>query len=399
MDINAYDITMHYRKFKILFSRNAVIIILILNVKWLFNSTQCILLIAEITQINELSSAAVAQLLPELFKPWCGKVEISVADTTKAGLDHKWLTRIWRYLQNYFPSNLDKFQSLHLMPLSNEVLVTLDRKLPIIAKTDSVASLHSFNASSSLPREVVAACQTLGIWVIDNVAQEIRNHPQVWNNYILSPSVEGILAALIKVTEMQGRDHVLRQFSTLPDGCRLCLREYIAKGVKGRLVSDSAKDILKRLPYFLTIDGSGMQKAHFVSIHEVSMAAPKDPTFVIPVASSELLLNLQDESSTVLAECLGVKSPNVPEILSSVYFPAVVNNYYNDSDVVKFMKFVCEHLRVFQDISYKHKPISELSKEVRFVSKDDGRLVRPSELFDPHDELLRKLFQDRKSVV
>jgi len=165
-----------------------------------------------------------------------------------------------------------------------------------------------------------------------------------------------------------------------------------AKEINVWSVSESEKQLLQILPIFMTVDGSGREKARPVSLREVSIAAPSLREGKIPVPSPEVLLNVEDESSKRLAEACGVKQKSIAVIVADVYLPAVKSDYYCRSEVVTVMKYLCENLKQFQQNCCR---IEELGKEIMFVEKQDGTYARPCDVFDDGEKVLAQLLSYR----
>jgi hypothetical protein len=198
----------------------------------------------EITQLTQLDAEAVGQMLPLILQQWRGKDELSMVDASKTGLSRGWLTQLWRYLCTHFPTNLQRFEYLHLIPQSNDILVPLDKSQPILARKAS-SYLSILGLAQSLPSEVITICNQMGIRIIDNVDTDVTNHPQIWNSYILPPTAQGFLEAMIKLQAKLGKQTFLSRFQPVSNDSRRRLKEFLASGIKGVPLSDGGKQVLE----------------------------------------------------------------------------------------------------------------------------------------------------------
>jgi hypothetical protein len=159
----------------------------------------------------------------------------------------------------------------------------------------------------TLPEQMLSICNELGIRIIHQLEPEVRKHPDVWNNYVLPPSVDGFLTALMRLQSSLDRQSVVGRFVRINKKDRLSLRQFLTGELQTIMQSDSEKlDLLKHLPLFCTVDGSGQRKSRFVSVKDVAIAKSRD--IRIPVSCPRELLDLEDDCSRKLAGVPGCEA-------------------------------------------------------------------------------------------
>ena len=334
----------------------------------------------DLTQLTNLDPKGVSDLMPKLFVNWNDKYEIGKNDAP--WIDHKWIVLLWQYLNNHFSKELHLLEGLHIISLTSDCtrMLKLSKQFAIISRTNS--------SGSALPNDLATVCDKLGIYIIDNVQPELYKHPQFFGRYAFLPTAEGLLQAMSRLP----RADVAKNLLECTDKVRLCLRNFLAKDITMFSLSESDKQLLKTLPIFTTVNGSGREKARPVSLTEVSIAAPSPIEGKIPVPSPEVLLNLDDESSKHLAAACGVKQKLVAVIVAKVYFRGLRNGWYSTDEMMTFMKYFCENLKQFRQ---NYDNIEDLGKEIRFVQKADGTYVRPCDVFDEAEKLIAQLFSSQ----
>ena len=344
----------------------------------------CCCLFVDLTQLANLDPKAVATMMPKLFEKWKYKSEIGKNEAP--WIDHKWITLLWQYLHHHFGTTLSTMEDLHILPLASDCsrMLKLSKQLPVISRTSPSSWL-----GYTLPSELATVCDKLGIYIINDLQPELHKHLQFFGNYAFLPTAKGMLQAMSRLLSIRGRDFVVKKLLECTDSVRSCLRNYLAKDINSLSLSQSDRQLLQILPIFVTVDGSGREKARPVSLTEVSIAAPSLREGKIPVASPKLLLNLEDESSKSLAAACSVKQQPIANVIAEVYFPGVKSGWYSAEEMMTFMKYFCENFKQFQQTYYN---IESFGKEIRFVQKEDGSCVRPCDVFDEGDKYIAQLF-------
>ena len=226
----------------------------------------------------------------------------------------------------------------------------------------------------------------MGIRNLENV-DHICNHPGIWDVYVQRPTGRGLLAALNRAQDMHGTRNIVEIFANNSESCKLVFRDFFGKWILLNEISRAELQILRVLPMMSTIEGSGNCKSHFVSAADVDFAAARDSRPGVPLPSPQILLDLSDETSYQLAVNLRIKLKRIEDILIEVYFPAVNNNYYTTDDVIVFMKYICNYLKDFDS------KIIPFAAEVKFISNQEGNLLKPCDLYNKEEALVATLFQ------
>jgi len=230
-------------------------------------------------------------------------------------------------------------------------------------------------------------CIALEIKVVDTSTMEAFKHPLIWDTYILRPVDGGLVKALFKLQAIKGIQCVIERFLATVDKTKVLFRDHVSKWIQNYI--EDEKDLLRAIPMFTTLEGSGNKKSHFVSIKTCSLANNEK----LPIKCSEILLHLSDESSRATATGLGVRTTSVPRLLVDIYLPAVSSGYYDKRDLQILMIYICKNLKKFLHIDIQSAAqLIELVKNINFIARADGRLVRPVDLYDEGEVVVQKLF-------
>ena len=335
-----------------------------------------IVLFADLTQLINLDPKGVSDLMRKLFIDWnCNEIGKNIAPW----IDCKWISLLWQYLNKHFAVTLHLLEGLHIVPLASDCsrMLRLSKQLAVISRMSS--------SGTPLLSDLATVCNKLGIYIIDDFQPELFKHPHFFGSYAFLPTTEGLLHAMNRLP----RACVTKNLMECTDKVRLCLRDFLAKDINLFSRLEANKQLLQALPIFMTVDGSGREKARLVSLVDVSIAAPSLSEGKIPVASPKILLNLEDESSRRLAAACGVRQKSLAIIVAEVYFHGLKNGWYSMDEVMKFMKYFCENLKQFQQ---NYCDIENLGKEIRFVQKADSTYVRPCDVFDEGEKIVAQLF-------
>ena len=238
----------------------------------------------------------VSDLMRKLFIDWnCNEIGKNIAPW----IDCKWISLLWQYLNKHFAVTLHLLEGLHIVPLASDCsrMLRLSKQLAVISRMSS--------SGTPLLSDLATVCNKLGIYIIDDFQPELFKHPHFFGSYAFLPTTEGLLHAMNRLP----RACVTKNLMECTDKVRLCLRDFLAKDINLFSRLEANKQLLQALPIFMTVDGSGREKARLVSLVDVSIAAPSLSEGKIPVASPKILLNLEDESSRRLA-CLLYTSPS-----------------------------------------------------------------------------------------
>ena len=247
-----------------------------------------------------------------------------------------------------------------------------------------VRQLNGWGLSETL----VNVLRTLGLTVIDALPSFIKSHPQCFQ-YVNQPTVQGVLKAIsVNTTNIQTVARKLQENTS--DEEKRQLRAFLSQE---RSLEAKEKELVRSLPLFETLDGSGNRASHFVSASRVQWAAPVES---LPVRSTEILIDTTDDESKRLAQVVGVQQLKTTELLTRFVLPDVEKSRYSENEVDHLMLFVIERLPQYRT---EDKNFEQYLKSLSFVSRSgDSLRVKPSELFDPSVKTLADIFLDEQDL-
>ena len=283
-----------------------------------------------------------------------------------------WLQEIWNWINSHFPDCLESFVGLPLIPLP-EKLGILSKQSKFIFATDV--------SGNSLPDVVVELVTASGCIVVPNHSSALR-HSDI-NTYIAAATPTGVMTVLSRTSLEKVQGHIKAR--TLDE--RHKIREFLSHL---QTIQDSTeRNLLLRLPLFDTLNGScaAIQSGNdTVSVAESNFTFPQDFKF----RKCNQIISSADTSSQQLLHLLDTKTLNSAEVIVQFLFPDIAAmNVYSLDETAKIMLWVIE--RVFEFKAQCDKFIDEM-KNLQFVPTEEGRIVKPSELYDPGNDILLKLF-------
>ena len=323
------------------------------------------------TQLRHLSKDDVATLLSTSLPP-----DWSVAETILwyPGVGNHpsghWLRIVWEYLGKNFSSvnELRRLQGLPLLPLDmSQVPVALARlKQPsnIVAR-----SLHG----DCLDNNLIGVLKELGVTVMQEYPVFLSLHPAVAETFVHPPSTQGVLKAVVASLSVNPT-HI----QTIRDDGKRSFRKFVSKASS---LGPDEKQVLHCFPLFETLLES------FVSKKDGLCAAP-DEWF--PVKPCRDLIDIREDDSKRLAGLLNIRVLTPPELLLEEVFPDVEGGRYSFEEVDRLMEFVMNRYHVYAGA---HGRFKEKLKALPFVSTKSRR-VSPMEVFDPRNDLLRRVFAE-----
>ena len=223
----------------------------------------------------------------------------------------------------------------------------------------------------------------LGVLVMENCPDFLRNHPAILGTFVQPPYVSGILQAMeVSSSEMGDGMHSAILLEKVTDDGKRALRKFIAKIPS---LNPQEKNILLCLPIFETFGNS----RQFVSKKHGLKAAPADAG-EFPVSPKLDFIDTKDEDSSRMARLLDITILYTTDFLLEGIFPFVQSQEYLDEEIDRLMAFVMKRYDVHVGNSTRFE--AEMGA-LRFVPTGGGR-VRALDLFDPRNELLRDIFAD-----
>ena len=271
--------------------------------------------------------------------------------------------------------DIRQLEGLPLIPLSmSQTPVTLTR----LSRPSSIV-LKQYN-EESIDENLANVLKRLGIIVLHDLPTFISYHPAVMGTYVNAPTVQGALKAMMTMK------------STLPPGSfseilqrelskteKLTLRSFLANISPFDIDKEGYRVFLCSLPIFETL------YKRFVSKNDGLKAAPAE---ALPVPPPHDLIDISNDESWTLAQILKVRILQPIEVICEIMFPGIHEGNYDEDQIDEVMLYVFER---FTHMIRKNANFKWQLQALAFVPKQTER-VRASDVFDPRDTTLKKIF-------
>ena len=271
--------------------------------------------------------------------------------------------------------DIRQLEGLPLIPLSmSQTPVTLTR----LSRPSSIV-LKQYN-EESIDENLANVLKRLGIIVLHDLPTFISYHPAVMGTYVNAPTVQGALKAMMTMK------------STLPPGSfseilqrelskteKLTLRSFLANISPFDIDKEGYRVFLCSLPIFETL------YKRFVSKNDGLKAAPAE---ALPVPPPHDLIDISKDESWTLAQILKVRILQPIEVICEIMFPGIHEGNYDEDQIDEVMLYVFER---FTHMIRKNAHFKWQLQALAFVPKQTER-VRASDVFDPRDTTLKKIF-------
>ena len=297
-------------------------------------------------------------------------------DSNRDHPPREWIKDLWKYLQEHFATieSIQSLGNLPLIPLSmSQASVTLTR-LCHPSKV-VIKCLHD----DCLDDALTNVLKKLGVIVMSEYPTFISQHPALLGSFLNPPSVQGVLQAMVVSSSKMavGKFIQILRSEVSPKGKKR-LRSFLANV---RPLSPETEEflLLRSLPVFETLSKK------FVSAEEGLYAVPDER---LPISVQRELIDISQSDSKTLAHFLEVRVLKPTDLLCQVVFPDIKQGKYSGEQTDKLMAYVLEH---YASIIYGDAIFQQNLQSLAFVSKHRGR-ARPSNLFDPRSDILKKLF-------
>ena len=271
--------------------------------------------------------------------------------------------------------DIRELEGLPLIPLSmSQTPVTLTR----LSRPSRIV-VKQYN-EESIDENLANVLKRLGIIVLHDLPTFISYHPAVMGTYLNAPTVQGVLKAMMTMK------------STLPPGSfseilqrelskteKLTLRSFLANISPFDIDKEGYRVFLCSLPIFETL------YKRFVSKNEGLKAAPAE---ALPVPPPHDLIDISNDESWTLAQILKVRILQPIEVICEIMFPGIHEGNYDEDQIDEVMLYVFER---FTHMIRKNANFKWQLQALAFVPKQTER-VRASDVFDPRDTTLKKIF-------
>ncbi|XP_056020383.1 sacsin-like isoform X2 [Ostrea edulis] len=315
-----------------------------------------------IYQIRYLNEANFIDLLKRTIHknirdgPYPIRWKISGSD-----LDLKWLERVWEFIVDKFPSKLDIVSHLPLIPEMVE---------------SDVYQMHMLNENlmfGQMSKNISICLKLLSVIVLGSLPDFVCQHSQL-HKFIPDTSAVSILNIIDKVGRMQNWKEKVEQFNqntTVEQKAEFL--HFFSR--ERQPLSESAKNVLKNLKMFETRKG-------YVSISQNNRVLPQ--SLPVPYPSDVILST--DKNTIHFAKQLGAQALGEADIFKEILLSILDEKFYSQEEMLKVMKFIVE-----KKIYNTSNELLQLIKSVPFVLTRKDMYKKPSELFDPSDDIAVKI--------
>ncbi|XP_070535151.1 sacsin-like [Ptychodera flava] len=337
---------------------------------------------ADVAQVRFLTDDDVVKYLREtLPKEWFITDE-NVVEWTPGIKDQpqrNWLETLWTWLQESFTDDINQFKGLPIIPIqeTNEKvqLLKLNATIPSIFATTDI--------SDDIDCSVCSCLRRMGVIVISHPAKYLR-HSQL-KKYIKSMTPNGVLEVLIKCG--------LSKYTNLEAASckeKVSLRRLLARLSPPEVPYEGGK-FISQLPIFEVLS-----RSRRISDSDT----PLYSTLVNPLApsvSDELPKNIplktymvttDDPDSQKITSLLGIKPLKLIEVISKYILPDIQNGFYQSNEIDEIMVWIFQNLFRLKSVDAMLPNRLQL---IPFVKTNDLTRLKPNELFDPEDSVLKIL--------
>ena len=271
--------------------------------------------------------------------------------------------------------DIRQLEGLPLIPLSmSQTPVTLTR----LSRPSSIV-LKQYN-EESIDENLANVLKRLGIIVLHDLPTFISYHPAVMGTYVNAPTVQGALKAMMTMKSTlppRSFSEILQRELSKTE--KLTLRSFLANISPFDIDKEGYRVFLCSLPIFETL------YKRFVSKNDGLKAAPVE---ALPVPPPHDLIDISNDESWTLAQILKVRILQPIEVICEIMFPGIHEGNYDEDQIDEVMLYVFER---FTHMIRKNAHFKWQLQALAFVPKQTER-VRASDVFDPRDTTLKKIF-------
>ena len=220
----------------------------------------------------------------------------------------------------------------------------------------------------------------MGGVVLTDCPDFILDHPSVVDTFVHRPNVQGIFKTIVKLASMFTIKKLSEVVRGLSPGEKRSLRSFLAN-VKPVQLGKKESNLMCSLPIFETFS------KRFVSRNEGLSAALIES---LPIQPRRELIDISEEESRSLAVLLKVRILKPTEVICEIVFPDIQSGKYDGGQIDKLMSYVLSNFAhiIRSDVHFKRN-----IQALPFLPKANHRKrVKGSDVFDPRNESLKKLF-------
>ena len=220
----------------------------------------------------------------------------------------------------------------------------------------------------------------MGGAVLTDCPDFILDHPSVLDTFMHRPNVQGIFETIVNLDSKFTTKKLSEVVRGVSPGEKRSLRSFLGN-IKPGQVGKKESNLMCSLPIFETFS------KRFVSKNEGLPAAGIES---LPIQPRQELIDISQEESRSLALLLEVRILKPTEVLCETVFPDIQNGKYNGGQIDKLMSYVLTHFAntIRSDAFFKRD-----MQALPFLPKaNKSPRVKTSDVFDPRNESLRKIF-------
>ena len=285
-------------------------------------------------------------LIPKCFPiKWRSKIAKSdeIISWTPGNIgqpNESWLEELWNFLAENSPRSLTSVETLPILPIRTTVHNNGSKTVDLLPlASNSQIKLLMKDQGISLGNEIQKLAEKVGIVVVEDLPEFVKQHSLVTRQYLFVPTYIGVTKAFQKLCDIQGVARVTQRLqceTTVED--KRNLRNLFSK-VSLHEMNKNIHFLFRDLPLFEKVMGT--QNKHdsveFISFNQCQVAAPNEK---IDFPLSSFLIDAKDISSQTLGKLLGVEQLDFTQLLEKVVFRDIEGGFYQNDQVKEVMLHV-----------------------------------------------------------
>ena len=336
------------------------------------------------TQMIKLTPELVISYLPSsLPVEWLNtsNQKVSWKPDSPGHPPEKWITDIWHWINDTFES-LAQFEGIPLIPLDSNSekssLGVLRKNSRFIFKSDSSQNMQ-------LPSEVVGLLEAAGCLVLPCSSSSLHvRHPDI-SSYIAS-ALPTEVTLLLARSSMESAEEYIKNCS---NNEKKALQKFFASC---KVLSEEEKNVLCRLPFLNTFDGSytaALVNGKFLTVASPKFKLPTDFNF----HKANKIISSVELESLQLVRLLGLEPMEPADIFSEFLFPDIqAQRIYTVDETTNIMLWILERKCEIQNEAF----LNDI-KDLAFVCTRNKELKKPCDIYDPNDSVVADLFLEEGS--
>jgi len=353
------------------------------------------------TNVGRLDPSSFIRLLTRAFPPeWTGLPEVHWSQTLQndhgSPLSIQWLAKLWNYISSengVLKQNADLlFGNLQIVP---SCIGENDKTIQVLSSDMSIINTVNLKTGIKLDDAIARLLRSVGIRTLDDsifTGRDTVATQSLLGRYTQPPNAKGMLRALINSisSELTG-DEIIKsmsaRFQYLSDTDRSKVSNFLRDTFEGYL-SVEELTILKALPIFEAFSING----------ECIFCHLSDSLFLPPSCAERKHLDSTFIKATTRKDFeflskIGMQTMS-PRAYYTMYTPSFLRR--DDVSIDTKLSLVSSALHNILDLSEdgNHDEFIVSMGDIQFVLNNRNFLMRPVELYDPHEAGILKLVDD-----